>query len=231
MGPRIVALLIQLASILACAERMPVVCLAAEPLHGVLHLRVGDLDDPDRRNLRIDRPGVLPLKEGDRFRIEARVNRPAYLYLFWIGSDAKVAPIFPWQPGHWDARPTVERKRDRLDLPQDADQAWEIQAGTPGNETLLLLIREQSPLPRKDEEMIAKLVSALESASDPLLQEAVWVENGREVTIDHQDRSAPSSKTRKSDDPVLRIRRLLQEKVQPLGDYHQAIVFPNQGGK
>ena len=26
------------------------------------------------------------------------------------------------------------------------------------------------------------------------------------------------------------IRRLLQEKLKPLGDYHMAIVFPNQGG-
>ncbi len=213
-------------SVTTCAG----LCSASEPLRGVLHLRVGNLEDPDRRNVRIDRPGVLPLKTGDRFRIEARIDRPAYLYLFWIGSDAKVAPIFPWQRGRWDARPPAERKRDRLDLPQDADKAWEIPAGKPGNETLLFLVREESPLPPKDEEMIRELLSGSHILKEPLLKEAVWVENGREVTIDRHDRAAPSSKTRKSDDPVLRIRRLLQEKVQPLGDYCQAIVFACQGG-
>ena len=67
------------------------------------------------------------------------------------------------------------------------------------------------------------------SSRRPSLDTAVWIENGREVTLDPQGRAAPSSKTRKSDDPVLRIRRLLQDKVQPLGDYSQAVLFPNQG--
>ncbi len=204
---------------------------AAEPLQGVLHLRVGNPNDPDRRNLRLDRPGVLPLKTGDRFWIEARINRTAYLYLFWIGSDGKVAPIYPWHRGRWEERPAEERKRDRLDLPPEADKAWEIPAGRPGIETLLLLVREDSPLPRKDEETIANLLVGVRVSPDKLIKAAVWVENGREVTIDRHDRAAPSSKSRKSDDRVLRIRRILQEKVQPLGDYHQAIVFPNQGGK
>ena len=94
----------------------------------------------------------------------------------------------------------------------------------------MLLVRESYPLPRKDEETIARLVAQASLATSVVTKKAVWVENGREVTIDRRDRAAPSSKTRKSDDPVLDIRRLLQEKVKPLGDYHMAIVFPNQGG-
>jgi hypothetical protein len=34
-----------------------------------------------------------------------------------------------------------------------------------------------------------------------------------------------------SGDPVLRFRRLLQDKVQPLDDYSQAVLFPNDGGR
>jgi hypothetical protein len=203
---------------------------AAEPLRGVLHLRVGDPADPNRRDLRLDRSGVLPLKARDRFWIEARINRPAYLYLFWVGSDKRVAPMFPWQPGHWETRPAEERKADCLDLPAAADKAWEIPAGRPGIETLLLLVREKSPLPRKDEETLARLMSDTPVSGFVLIKEAVWLENGREITLDPNDRALPSTKTRKSDDPVLRIRRLLSEKVKPLGDYYQAIVFPNQGG-
>ena len=63
------------------------------------------------------------------------------------------------------------------------------------------------------------LLAGAHVATAILIKEAVWLENGREVTIDIHDRALPSTKTRKSDDPVLRIRRLLSEKVQPLGDY------------
>ena len=202
-----------------------------EPLKAVLHLRIGDPADPNRRNVRLDEPRVLPLKAGDRFWIEARLDRPAYLYLFWAGSDDKLSPIYPWKAGHWDARPDREDKKDRLDLPDQADKAWTIPAGSPGYETLLLLVREESPLPRRDEEKLAKLLSETRVSSSVMIKEAVWLENGREITLDSRDRASPSTKTRKSDDPVLRIRRLLRDKVQPLGDYWQALVFPNEGGE
>ncbi len=202
-----------------------------EPLKCVLHLLIGDPANPVRRNLRLDQPKALPVMAGDRFHIEARLNRPAYVYLFWIGSDSKISPIYPWKPKHWDARPEREEKIDRLDRPAKADEAWEIPTGSPGIETLLLLVREESPLPRRDEEKLAKLFSDTRISSSVLIKEAVWLENGREITLDKQDRASPSTKSRKSDDPVLRIRRLLSDKVQPLGDYWQALVFPNEGGK
>ena len=85
-------------------------------------------------------------------------------------------------------------------------------------------------MPPRHEENLARLLSDTRFSSAVLIREAVWLENGREITLDPQDRALPSTKTRKSDDPVLRIRRLLSDKVQPLGDYHMAIVFPNQGG-
>jgi hypothetical protein len=202
-----------------------------EPLRGVLHLRVDRVGDSRIRNLRLDQPNVLPLMSGDRFRIEARLSRRAYLYVLWIGSEAKVSPIYPWKPGHWESRPGREAKIKQLDLPARAEKAWEIPTGSPGIETLLLLVREESPLSRGDEKNLAKLLSDSGASSSPLIKDAVWLENGREITLDPQDRALPSTKTHKSDDPVLRIRRLLSEKVRPLGDYWQALVFPNEGGK
>jgi hypothetical protein len=203
----------------------------AEPLKAVLHLRIDDVSNSRRRNLRLDQAQALPLQAGDRFRIEARLNRAAYVYLLWIGSDGKVGPVNPWTRGKWELRPAHEQKVDRLELPEKADSEWEIPSGSPGNEALLLLVREGSPLPRGEEARLAKLVSETRVPSATLMKEPVWLENGREITLDPQDRAAPSFKTRKSDDPVLRIRRLLQEKVQASGDYYQALVFPNQGGK
>jgi hypothetical protein len=198
-----------------------------EPLKGALHLRVGDPADPGRRNLRLDQDRALPLKAHDRFFIEARLNRKAYLYVFWIGSDGKVGPIYPWAPGHWDRRPAKEEKTNRLDLPPKNNEAWEIPAGDAGLEAVVLLAREQRPLPREREADLARLLVGSTAQRRPSLDKAVWIENGREVV----DRDAPSTKTRKSDDPVLRIRRLLQGKVQPLGDYSLAVLFPNQGGR
>ena len=202
---------------------------AAEPLRGSIHLRIDDPADPRRRNLRLDQPAALPLKAHDRFRIEAKLNRPAYLYVFWIGSDGKVAPIYPWAPGHWERRPAKEAKSDRLDLPPKTGEAWEIPAGDAGLEAVVLLAREESPLPRGVD--LAERLAGLPAQSRRSLDTAVWIENGREVTLDSHDRAAPSSKTRKSDDPVLRFRRLLQDRVETVGDYSQAVLFSNRGGQ
>jgi hypothetical protein len=198
-------------------------------LRGSIHLRIDDPADPRRRNLRLDEAAALPLKAHDRFRLEAKLNRPAYLYVFWIGSEGKVAPIYPWAPGHWDRRPAEEANIDRLDLPPKTDTAWEIPGGDPGLEAVVLLAREQSRLPRDVD--LAKLLAGVPARRRSSLDRAVWIENGREVTLDSNNRAAPSAKTRQSDDPVLRFRRLLQDKVQPLGDYTQAVLFPNQGGR
>jgi hypothetical protein len=212
-----------------------------EPLRGSIHLRIDDPANPRRRDLRLDQSGALPLRAHDRFRIEARLNRPAYLYVFWLGADGKVAPIYPWAPGHWDRRPTQEAKTDRLDLPQRSHTAWEIPARDPGLEAVVLLAREDSPLPRDVD--LAKLLSGSLAQSRPTLDKPVWIENGRAVILDPQvlaapspknresERTAPISKTRQSNDPVLGMRRLLHEKVQPLGDYSQAVIFPNQAGR
>jgi hypothetical protein len=209
-------------------QRSETVRGGTEPLQGSIHLRIDDPAHPHRRGLRLDQPGAVPLKARDQFRIEARLNRKAYLYIFWLGSDGKVGPIYPWAPGHWERRPAEEAKTDRLDLPPKTGEAWEIPSGDPGLEAVVLLAREDSPLPREMD--LAKLLSGLLAQSGPTLDKAVWIENGREVILDPQNRTAPSLKTRKTNDPVLRMRRLLQEKVLPLGDYSQAVLFRNQGG-
>jgi hypothetical protein len=199
-----------------------------EPLRGSINLRIDDPANPRRRNLRLDEAGALPLKAHDQFRIEAKLNRPAYLYVFWIGSDGKVGPIYPWAPGHWERRPAEEAKTDRIDLPPKTDLAWTIPPADPGLEAVVLLARAASPLPRYVD--LARLLAGPPAQRRPSLDRAVWIENGREVTLDAHDRTAPGTKTQRSDDPVLRFRRLLQDKVQPLGDYTQAVLFPNEGG-
>jgi hypothetical protein len=64
------------------------------------------------------------------------------------------------------------------------------------------------------------------------IRPAGWPYNGRAFGLDDEgrDREMPGLGTRQSDDPVLRIRRLLKEKLSALGPYHRAVIIPNQGG-
>jgi serine/threonine protein kinase len=210
------------------------------PIKGRINLLVVKSQDGTRRRLRLQDPGAVPVRARDEVRIEARLDRPAYLYLFWISSDGTVAPLYPWKEHDWSKRPLDERKVKDAELPEIFDDVLEMPVSPPGMETLVLLAREQTPLPRGDEKKLAQLLAgaAISSALD--LDKPVWIEDGEEVAFERSvaaadgdnllSRGIPSPKTRKSDDPVLRIRALLSEKVKPLGSYSQAVLFPNQGG-
>jgi hypothetical protein len=64
------------------------------------------------------------------------------------------------------------------------------------------------------------------------IRPAVWLENGQAFGLDDQgnSREMPGLGTRPSDDPVLRFRQLLKEKISTLGPYHRAVIVPNRGG-
>ncbi len=218
----------------------------AGPLKGRINLLVVKSKDGTRRRLRLEDPRAVPVRAADEFRIEARLDRPAYLYLFWVDSEGKVAPLYPWKEHDWSQRPAEEQKVTGAELPQLLDEVLEIPASPPGLETLVLLAREDSPLPREDEIKLAQgLTGTPVSLPSDLtkLTKAIWIEDGEEVVFERNPRSKtgaagadavprsiPSPTARKSDDPVLRIRALLNEKVKPLGSFSQAVLFPNQGG-
>jgi serine/threonine protein kinase len=215
----------------------------AAPLKGRINLLVVKSKDGARRRLRLEDPRAVPVRAEDEFRIEARLDRPAYLYLFWVGSEGKLAPLYPWKEHDWSQRPAEERKVTGAELPEIFDDVLEIPTSPPGLETLVLLAREISPLPREDEVKLAQSLSGMPVPMPSELSKAIWIEDGEEVVFgtaaglgkvragdEALTRGIPSPKARKSDDPVLRIRALLNEKVKPLGSYSQAVLFPNQGG-
>jgi hypothetical protein len=203
------------------------------PLHGGITLWVNEPGSTLRRGLRLHQPGAVPVKPGDEVRVEARVNRPAYLYLFWIGSDGKVAPLYPWKDHDWTKRPDRESRVDGIELPEVIDQTMPLPHSAPGLETLVLLAREDSPLPRDADSTLERDLTGPPTTRLPdAMTRAVWIENGRAFGLDDQgkERAAPGPKTRQSDDPVLRIRELLRKKLTSLGAYHRAVVVPNRGG-
>ncbi len=207
-----------------------------DPLRGEINLWVNEPGNSSRHAVRLHQPGAVPLKTGDDVRVEARLNRPAYLYLFWLGSDGKVAPLYPWKEHDWSRRPDHEDKVKAVELPEVIDETMPLPPSAPGLETLVLLARDDSPLPRDADATLERELAGLQTTRIPDgMRKSVWLENGQEfVLFDHDNRptrGAPSSKTRKSDDPVLRIRELLRKNLPGLGEYHQAVIVPNMGGQ
>ena len=206
------------------------------PLRGEINLWVDERGNSNRHALRLQQSGAVPVKPGDEVGVEAHVNRPSYLYLFWLGSDGKVAPLYPWKEHDWSRRPDHEDKVNSVELPEVIDETMVLPPSAPGLETLVLLARgttrsRATPTPRWSETLPAHQTTQLPYG----MRKAVWLENGQEfVLVDHAikpTRSAPSSKTRKNDDPVLRIRELLRKKLPGLGEYHVAVIVPNEGKK
>jgi hypothetical protein len=206
---------------------------ATEPLRGSIHLRIDNPADPRRRNLRLDEAAALPVKAHDRFRIKAKLNRKAYLYVFWIGSDGKLAPLYPGKDHDWTRRPDREDKVKGIELPEIIDETMVLPPAAPGLETLVLLAREDSPLPRDADTALERDLAGPSTTRLPDgMTEAIWLENGQVFGLDErgQERTAPGPRTRRTDDPVLRIRETLRKKLPSLGDYHRAVIVPNQGG-
>ena len=106
------------------------------------------------QKLRLNQPNALPLHQGDTVRIFAEVKPAAYLYLFWIGTEGKVEPLYPWKPGHWGTRPAAEEKRDDLELPVLFGKGLTLVTNAEGMETLVLLARAE-PLTAGDDEVKA----------------------------------------------------------------------------
>jgi predicted Ser/Thr protein kinase len=216
---------------------------ANQRMTGRIDLLVVKSKDGTRRRLRLEDRGSVPVRADDEIRIEARLDRPAYLYLFWVGSEGKVAPLYPWTDHDWSTRPAQERKVKGVDVPEIVDAILTIPPGSPGIETLALLARQDSPLPRDAEARLAQVLAGSPVAMPPGMSQAIWLEDGQEVVFrpadgstsgprgeDNLSRGIPSPKSRPSDDPVLRIRAMLGSKLQPFGTYSQAVLFPNSGG-
>jgi serine/threonine protein kinase len=209
---------------------------ARAPLKGDLDVLVWESSWPDQakfvpaaRRQHIRLPPAVPLSPRDWLRIEARLNRPAYLYLIWIDTEGKATPIFPWQDT-WDKLPANEQPRDRLSLPEKAGDLAPLAPGPAGMETLLLLAREM-PLTDADNAALPGLFSGLPLAEVPDLRAAAWFEGGELVTPQREPDRGPIQigKAQAGADSVLRVQVLLQSKLRLLFTYSRAVCFGNTG--
>ncbi|MCY2995040.1 MAG: protein kinase [Planctomycetota bacterium] len=179
-----------------------------------------------RRGLRLQERQALPLRFGDQIRVEARLNRPAYVYLVWIDSQGVAWPVYPWTPGDWTSRPARETPLERLALPAAVDEGWPLH-GPRGMETLLLLARDQ-PLPAAVQLDVLFANLPRQSCQDP--QALVWFENGRPVAAAEDGLRGPQfSNPLRIDDPVLQTQELLCRRLEPYFSVLRAVSAASQG--
>jgi serine/threonine protein kinase len=190
------------------------------PLSGTINVRIWDPKNASRRGLSLTEPSALPLHQGDQIRVEASVDRAAYLYLIWVGTDGKALPVYPWKAGDWNVRAGAEHPTAAVSLPEKIDGGWEIEGG-PGMETLVLLAREQ-PFPAGT--AIRDFFSDLPAQRLQNNHALVWLDRG-EVA---RDRSPKFFDVKELNDPVLKTQQLLADRLKPHFPLIRAVSFANQ---
>jgi hypothetical protein len=104
-------------------------------------LSVSWWDGAANRYRSLSEAGALPMPTGTRLHVEARLNRPAYLYLLWIASDGVIYPMRGWLPDSWQPDPATQ-ETDYLRMPEyDPEHGWRDipLEGAAGTETVVLL--------------------------------------------------------------------------------------------
>jgi predicted Ser/Thr protein kinase len=199
----------------------------AEPLEGWIDVKVWEDGNPNRRGAGL-KYGALPLRADDEISVHAGLTRPAYAYLLWIEAEGDVQPIYPWRPGHWDERPAEEKRVRELRLPDPATgkSSWVIKEGPAGMETLLLLVREDSPLPRDVD--LKALLSGLGKQPRPDPRSVVYFEDFRPIAGGGK-RGPNLFDVSRRDDPVVATQRELRRRLGNLFSYSTAASFANLG--
>ena len=172
--------------------------------------------------------GAMPLREGDRVRIEAQLARPSYIYLLWIDSEGNVQPVYPWKLGQWEQRPATEVSVSRVELPERVDQGSPVLPGRPGMESVILLARD-TPLPPDVD--LAELLTDLPTVPIPQEQShrVTHFLSGKAVTRE-QDRErgigfAPEDLA----DPVRTLHQQIIERLKEHFTLVRGVSFANLG--
>jgi hypothetical protein len=197
------------------------------PLSGELNVWVWEQDNPDRQRVALTDPGAMPLQADDLVRVEARLNRPAFVYLVWIDTDGVPKPIYPWMPGKWTEFAELERPLTHVSLPQRADGFWSVQKGRPGMETLLLLGRETQLPPDVD---LRELLTGLPISAIKNPRSLVWFDDWALVQGAGARERGPSFFEVDVKDPILQTQALLKERLKPHFSVMRAVSFANRGG-
>ena len=198
------------------------------PLRGSIDLFVWNPADTRRQGASLADPGTLPLREGDRVRLNVDLNRPAYVYVVWLDAAGVWSPVYPWKQGSWSELREHRRAQANLGLPEESGVGWPIRVPRAGMETLVLLARG-TPLPAGVP--IGELLRELPHTPFPQRAHAMWFQEGQLQSADPQgDMREPELKRPVViHDDLLKLQRQLVEKLQPHFELIRAVSFPVGG--
>jgi hypothetical protein len=167
-------------------------------------------------------PRALPLAPGDLFRVEATVNPPAYLYLFWINSAGKAEPLFPWEEWHDIGLPRQEKAMARVSVPDKASTWFKFKTPGSGLETFLMLARA-APLTDSAEEVQRWFASLPDGRPLPAKEYRAWFEDFRLVKNDPERRAAFEQE--EVGLPAFRLQGALQPRLAGRAGLVRAVSF------
>ncbi len=205
------------------------VTVALEPLKGYLDAQMTREGDLLRQHVPLNDPASRPLRPGDEIRVEAKLNRLAYVYLVWIDTEGAVTPMYPWIDGDWNRR-EPEAKASRFQLPQLNGKwgAWPMGPGKPGLETMVLLCRDD--LLPEDVDLKALLGTFGPQPFAGQDRHAVsWFENG--TTVRDEAQRAPLTTPVEGSNPLERLNSEIHKRAKGHFGYTRAITYGNEGGE
>lgn len=183
----------------------------APAFNAAVDLKIWDRDNPKRCGIGLRDADAIPLKPGDQVRLQVKLTSPAYLYVFWINSDGKISPVFPWEAGDWKRYPSDVQPVSSLNLPIAASEAWIIEDGPSGMETIAVCARN-SPWDNADWSKLTEI--KLASQRGPLRTHLLEWKNG-ELDIPElpRTRSVNLQHSTKLDDVVIDNQQLIDQAL------------------
>jgi serine/threonine protein kinase len=153
---------------------------------------------------------ALPLYAQDKVRLSVSVSHPAYLYVFWIDAAGKITPVYPWNQGEWNSRPSNEMKIERLELP-GSEESWTVSDESEGTELVAVLA---SPHRLTTELPIHSAWNQLEPHMTDSPLEVSWFRDGELISCRSSDARAPDLTERtKVHDAVFRNQQRMRESL------------------
>jgi hypothetical protein len=196
---------------------------AAAPLDGELIVRVWSPEgDRTKRGVSAANSGALPVRNGEQVHLAAQLNRPAFAYVVWIGSEGRAEILYPSSDKATYRNSTPVQAVHR---PPELDKGYPMR-GNSGLETGLLLARSD-PLPADVD--LAGLIGQLVPVpmADPR-EHQVWKlapGQAEPLMLASQFRSLDTSRTQQINDPLLQ----LLERLRPHFELIHVVRFAHQG--
>jgi serine/threonine protein kinase len=181
------------------------------------------------RLVRLNEAGALPLRKTDKFRIEGRVDPPAYVYVVWVDPGRDITPVYPWDAKlGWGSRPAKEEPVGVVSLPPSAGNRYTAPDANLGVATIVLFARP-TRLDVPDEE-VRKWFEDLPDLPLPPggEQAAVWFDDYVETRDPDRPRTLGEVG---SDDALARWQGQLQKVLGNKAAFQTAVSFARTSGK